>query len=329
MTISNRDNWDFGYNPMELIENKELMFKYHILNILNKTVRMFEYKNLPETIEQKDLETQLQLFGFCIWKKVLNPETNKEEWYTFYGGLGGKPNPYYLPTIAVVANPALRYTENLKIDENCVVMRNDNYYLGIVPVISKYASLIIEGEITLKYALLNARIPSVFQADNDTAYETAKEIFEGIYNGDTYNFIMKTKSLETFEGTKQLNFSNNENKRIIEIIEAIQYNKGSEYNELGLNAAFNMKREAINEAEASLNDDILMPYCETMLLSRREALKKLNEMYGLEIEVDFSSAWKRNVKNEELAEQKIESEIKENIGGDDNEKNEVTEITDN
>ena len=101
-----------------------------------------------------------------------------------------------------------------------------------------------------------------------------------------------------------------ENRRITEIIEAIQYNKGSEYNELGLNAAFNMKREAINEAEANINDDILMPYCETMLLSRREALEELKEKTGLEITVDFSSAWKKTVNKDKYDEMLKKAEIK-------------------
>lgn len=319
--IPNRDNWKFGYNPMDLISDKEKMFNLHILNILNKTTRMFEYKNLPKTIKQKDLETQLQMNGFCIWKKVLNPKTNVEEWYTFFGGLGGEPNPYYLPTIATIANPALRYTANLKIDDDCIVMRNDNYYLGIIPVISKYASLIIEGEITLKYALLNARIPSVFQADNDNAYQSAKEVFEGIYNGNEYNFIVGSKTSEIFNGINSFEFSGKENRRITEIIEAIQYNKGSEYNELGLNAAFNMKREAINEAEANINDDILMPYCETMLLSRREALEELKEKTGLEITVDFSSNWKKAVDRDKNNEMLVKAEIK-NLEGDSKNENE-------
>lgn len=308
-TINNRDNWKFGNNPLELIKNKRAMFDYHILNILNKTTRMFEYKGLPKTIKQKDLETQLQMFGFAIWKKVKDPKTGDENWYTFYGGLGGEPNPYYLPTIATVANPALRYTANLEIDNECIVMRNDNYYLGIIPVISKYASLIIDGEISLHYALINSRIPSIFTADNDSAYETAKEIFEGIYNGSEYDFIVKTKRAEIFEGMKSMEFNKNEGRNITEIIEAIQYNKGSEYQELGLNSAFNMKREAISENEAQMNNDILLPYVETLLLSRREALEELNEKYGLNITVDFSSSWKRQVNDYEQEYKLIESKI--------------------
>lgn len=302
--IPSRDDWKFGNLYGKILQSKEELIQNHIINILNRATQMFEYGNLPDTIKKKDLEIQLLVNGFTVWKKV------NGKWYTFYAGLGGEPNPYYLPTKAIIANPALKYNATLEIDENCVVMLNDNFYQGIMPTISKYAHLLTEAEITLRYAIINARIPMLLTADNDSAYASATKLVDKIVSGEDYGIVVQTPTKSAFEGISSFDFC--KETYIKDIIEAVQYIKGSEYNEIGLNAAFNMKREAINEAEANLNEDILHPLCDTMLECRREGLKLVNEKRRAdgepEITVKFSSVWAQNRRNEQL---QIEEKVAE------------------
>ena len=84
-----------------------------------------------------------------------------------------------------------------------------------------------------------------------------------------------------------------------------------------------MKREAINEAEATLNEDILYPALDTMLECRKLALEKVNAMYGTDITVEFDSVWFQNKKQEDLALDLKEAEI-ENMEQEPKE-NEVSE----
>ena len=309
-TIPSRDNWEFGNKLSDILNNKELLIRSHISNILNRATQMFKYTNLPPTIKKKDLELQLLCNGFTVWKEV------DGEWYTFFAGLGGKPSPYYLPTLAVIANPALKYNASLEIDEDCVVMLNDNLYEGILPTITKYANLLVEAELTLKYAILNARIPMLLTADSDNAYKAAKELIDKVVKGEDYGIVVQTPTRKAFEGISSFDFC--KETHIKDVIEAVQYIKGSEYNEIGLNAAFNMKREAINEAEATLNDDILYPLCDTMLECRRDALKLINEKLKAEgrpeITVEYNSVWADNIKHEKLQVSLIEAEIDEMKG---------------
>lgn len=292
-----RNEWIFGEikNP---INDKGRLLKHEIIKMLNKSTTIFEYEGLPETIRTKDLETQLQIGGYNIWKEV------KGNLYTFNGGLGGEPNPYYLPTLAIIANPALKYNESLTIDEQCVVMLNDHYYEGLMPMFNKYAALLVEAEISLWYAIVNARVPALIQADNDNTKASAEEFFNKIVNGEGYGVIA---SKEFFDGIRSQDFY--KQAYIKDIIESIQYIKGSWYNEIGLNAAFNMKREAINEAEATLNEDILYPTIDNMLECRELALDKVNRMYGTNITVKLNSVWMQNRKHEDLVLEAEEAEI--------------------
>lgn len=305
--IRNRNEWIFGSirNPLE---DKDYLIKNSVLNMLNKSTRIFKYNNLPETIRTKDLETQLQVGGFAIWKMV------DGKLYTFLGGLGGKPNPYYLPTIATVSNPALNYTDNLEIDKECVVMLNDHYYQGIMPMFSKYATLQTEAEISLRWAIINARVPALIQADNDNTKKSAEEFFRKIVDGTDYGII---SSREFLDGIKSQDFY--KQPYIKDIIESIQYIKGSWYNEIGLNAAFNMKREAINEAEATLNEDILYPTIDTMLECRRFALEKINKMYNTNISVELDGVWMQNREHETIVLDTAKAELQNIEEGESNE----------
>ena len=309
-TINNRNNWIFG-RAKEVIDNKELLKQNLITSMLNVTTRMFKYDGLPETITSKDLETQLQVGGFSIWKDV------DDKLYSLIGTLGGQPNPYYLPTLAIVANPALKYNASLEIDKQCVVMRNDNYYQGLMPVICKYADLITEAELSLKYCLYNARIPAIMQADNDNTKQSAENFFKKIINGEEYGIV---GSKQLFDGLKSFEFTRA--PFVKDIIESIQYLKGSFYNEIGLQSQFNMKREAINEAEATLNDDILMPTIDTMYDNRVKALEKINAMFGTNITVDFDSSWKTNKVEKEISIKQAETEAEQNPEPEKGEENE-------
>lgn len=295
--LNNRNNWIIG-KCNNILQDKEKMLQALTFQMLNKTTKIFRYDNLPDTIEEKDLETLLQVNGFAIWHKV------DDKLYVFTGGLGGEPNVYYLPTIATVANPALNYSKNLKIGEECVVMQNDYYYQGLMPLFNKYGNLLVEAELSLKYAILNARIPALIQADNENSLRSAQDFIQKVIDGKDYGII---SNKEFFDGVRTQDF--HKSSSIKDLIEAIQYIKGSWYNEIGLNAAFNMKREAINEAEATLNEDILYPTLDTMLECRRIALEKVNEMYGTNITVDFDSVWKQNREQESLALEMEEAEI--------------------
>lgn len=311
-TVNNRQNWLFdkckGFN------DPERQKRFHVVNMLNRTTQMFKYIGLPDTIATKDLETLLQVNGYAIW--ATDDKTGKL--YVFGGGLGGEPNPYYLPTKAIIANPALRLNKTLEIDTDCVVMLNDHYYVGLMPLFEKYSDLLTTAEITLKFALTNARIPALVQADNDNTKADAEVFLKKVVDGKEFGVIGTN---DFFKGLQTYPFAGSgASGTIKDTIEAIQYLRGTWYNEIGLNAAFNMKREAINESEATLNDNILFPPVDTMLEMRKSALEKVNGMFGTNITVEFNSSWAYNEDMEELAVEQAEVEAQ---GGEDVEQNEV------
>ena len=87
--------------------------------------------------------------------------------------------------------------------------------------------------------------------------------------------------------------------------------KATAYNEIGLNANFNMKRERLNQNEVDLNTSILIPLADDMLEERKKAVELINEKYGLNISVDLSSVWKMTKESVDNATQTQETETEE------------------
>ena len=305
--IPNRQNWTFRKEGSDnILLDKDRLVYAHVMSMLNKTQRIFEYEGLPEELPQREIEKILQIFGFCIFKKV------NGKFYVFYGGLGGIPNAYYLPTVAIVNNPFLKYNEQLEIDKDCVVIWNDSYHLGLMPIHEKYALLLAENEISLRIATIWARVPAIIEADDDTEKESAESFIGKVERGElavlgTDRFIEQAIGKDG----RVHDFNNRSTSHIKELIEENQYLNAKWWNEVGVNANFNMKREAINESEATMNEDALFPLIDDMFENRNIGFDKVNKMFGLNIKPKIASSWEKLQKETKLKEEKQEAEIEE------------------
>lgn len=313
MDCKTRNEWIFDVAKHGL--SKENIYQQYISYFLDRTQRMFLYKGLPETIPQRELEILLQVNGTATIGK-----DNDGNLYAFRGGLGGIPDAYYKPTISIVANPYLKLNKEYKIDEDCVLMTNDSMWVGLMPMFSKYANQLTESDITLRMALINARIPSLIVADNDIAKKDAEIYLMKIEKGEL-GIIGTKKFFEDQESIHTSEFGVRSYSAIKDTIECIQYQKASWFNELGLNANYNMKREAINDAESGMNEDSLLPLVDDMLENRKRGVEKINKMFGTNITVELDSSWK------EVEYEYVETE--DTLKNKEKEKQDETPIRDN
>lgn len=262
-------------------KDKDTNITNYVGYTLNRSLIMFKYHGLPDTIPQEELEQLLQTGGYAAIAKAGN------EVYAFTGGLGGEQDVYKNPTQIVISNPALNFNETLKIGEECVLMKNDTLCMGLLPLYYRYSTMITENDITMILATVNKRVQQLLAAADNDSYESAESFVKKLFDGEL-SVIADSK---LFDGIK--NIANNAANavKMQELIEFEQYLKASLFNEIGLNANYNMKRERLTKGEVEANTDNLYPLVDNMLSCRREALEKVNEMFGLNIEVEFNSSW--------------------------------------
>lgn len=294
--------------------NKKRNIDTYIYNTLCKTQSMFKYHNLPETIPEKILEKFLQKNGFACFAKYEN------DLYIFYGGLGGEPDVYYRPTICTVANPALNFSADLEIDKDCVIVDNDSYRLGLIPIIEKYSAMLVENDISTFLATVNTRITTIFAGGDDNTKNSAEEYLRNIFAGKlgviADNTFLNSLSINPASRTKD--------NALTDLITQNQYLKACLLNEIGLNANTQLKKERLVTAEIENNTDCLYPFIDDMLECRRIGVEKVNKMFGTSIEVELNSSWDYRAYNGmsihntdeeiEIGEIENESNDKENAG---------------
>lgn len=267
-------------NPVD-INDKEDAVKLYVTQALCRTQSMFKYKGLPDTIPQRSLELYIQTGGSACIAKV------NDELYAFFGTFGGEPDVYYMPRSYIVANPALNFSKEFRIHEDCVVIPNDAMYMGLMPIFRRYSTLLAENDVTLNMTDINIRIVSLLTGNTDRDIASAQQYIEDVKAGK----IGIAMSTPFMEGLKTQPYGEISGKILTQLIELQQYYKASMFNDIGLNSNYNMKRETIVSAEIELNADALFPFVDNMLYCRQHALKEVNEMFGTDISVELASSW--------------------------------------
>lgn len=297
-------NWDFGdgSQPSSLSAKSRRLKSYNMYD-LDRTQSMFEWQGLQDSIPQWILEWYLQVNGVNI---IFETEPNHP--IIAFGGWGGDPNEYYIPTKFIVSNPYLNMFKEFKIGDNdCVLAKNDTFCMGLIPLLDRYNSQLVENDITFNMADIMLRIQALISADTDATKQSADLMLKQLVNGK-----FATVATSEFVGNVNVSplVSGASNTALTNAIEYHQYIKASKYNELGLQSNYNMKRESINSNEAQLNNDVLAPLIDDMLKCRKSICKEVNSKFGYNWSVELSSAWLSNKIEEQEELQSI------NNGGD-------------
>lgn len=277
--------FDFAY-----CSDKSKVFENYCKYTFTRTQSMFTYEGLPDTIPVQWLESYLQRNGSCCIAE------HEGKLYALLGNAGGELDEYYQPTIYTVANPALNLSKSFKIGEDCVYCKNDYDAIGLVPLVSRYCGLMTENLLTVRISDINMRMMNLLSAPDDNTLQSTKQYLKDLEDGK----LGVVGETPFFDGLKLQSKGVGNGDYMIQFIELQQYLKGSMYNELGINANFNMKREALSGQEVALNDDALMPLIDDMLKQRRAMCDELNEMFGLNVSVDYGSTWHSNVVEKQL-----------------------------
>lgn len=286
-------NYNMSCTPFRYdFRAKETNIRYYLNQFMNRLQMMFEIDGLPETISKRDMLLLIFTRGYGV---MIENEGNH---YIVEASLGGTPTANYMPTIATVANPALKNLKNYyTIDEDCVVFNCDSSYMGFMPILTKYATALVENDLSMNIVDIVSRAMSILAAKTQNTKNAVDSILKDLEEGklaSVKSSILDDDMISSlpFAGTSAMS------NLIISLIEYEQYLKGSCWMDIGVKAPFNMKREALGDAENDLQDASLLPYVDNVKYCLDEACKKANKMFDLNLKVSFTSAWE-DIQNEE------------------------------
>lgn len=296
---------------------KTLLTRYNIVMMLRRTLQMFDWKiewrgETCKTIDKRNLELLVQSTGLAGLVEI------DGNIYALFGTMGGQPNWNYMPTKFIFVNAYLNQSGERNIydlkdggKKNCVIIPNDSMYQGMIPVLSYHSELITEIELTKKAVLVWARAPHTFTAPTSNGVEDIKSYLKDLEKGNLSAIYDRNMLKDMKDLGSDTSISRGS---VTQILEALQYEKASLFNDIGLEMNYNMKRETITSSEAQLGEGSLKPLPDDMMDMRKIACKEANELWGgdLNIEVEFASSWRDLHTSIELDLRKKEAETEEN-----------------
>lgn len=297
------------------LTDKHKLLKQFKSNQLNKSLTMFEWSNLPETIPQVELEKMLQINGYAViaeWQGKL---------YAFQAGFSGQ-DPYNQPTKALVNNPALKNNTTYTIGEDCIVIKNDDMKQGLNGIYEYYGQRLIENQITMLMTDYNLRMPFTISSSDDQTTQSAKMYLKKIIDG-SLGVIGEQKLFKALSVTPT---NSKQTATFADLYGYQQFIIAQLNNTIGLATNNNMKRERLTTNEIEVNKNASYPLVDNMLKNRQQAVDAINKMFDVNISIEYSSIW-RGI-NDNSDNTIIDNGNNENNGTVPNDDNTITDNSD-
>lgn len=250
--------------------------------VLIKALSIFKYDNLPDSIHENILERYLLLKGLVAFVKINGVV------YSLPCSVAEK-NQYDEPIKVTVSNAYLKYSETLTVGKDCVLGTNDSIGSNLNALFDKYSYLISVNETTMALIDIIKRSQILMSASDDNTIESAHDYLNNLENGEL-GVISTNQILDDLHVKTQT--AGTQSASLTDLFQYQNYLKSELLTELGIVSNNNMKRERLNTQEVSVNQNVAYPLISNMLLNRQKFVDKLNNIFGLDVKVDYSDLWK-------------------------------------
>lgn len=266
-------NYQFPKTWKAAIKN-DIIFLDYYFRLQEICMNVFEWKNLPPSVDERFLELSLMEIGYCLY---FNDEILGDLALTCM--IGGPLDVYRIPIHrrAYASNGYQKECDNT----NSVLIFNNRMHTPSIRTIIIYARILADIQRTIEVNVSAQKTP-ILLTGQEKELLSLKNIYRQ-YNGNE----------PVIYGTK--GFSDNPIQAIRTeapfVSKDLQQLKQDFWNEImayfGVESANTGKRERLitDEISAGLGPTYANRY--TRLNERRAAAKKINAMFGTNIEVDF------------------------------------------
>ena len=273
--------------PGAVRTGNNLLSQYYRRYLAQRVFSLFEFSNIPENWDEEYLKFILICFGYCA---VLR--TDKFGVIPQQCGVSGY-NVFYRPTRAIVCNPLFDRSYDLKIGEDCELIRLSPDWRGIPDLIGHYADLMALTVTSIVVNLYNSRLAYVFTGSNQAFAESFKRMYDKLANGDPAVFIDKQLMNDNGEPNWTSFQQDLKSTYIIDLLQGAERCLLSQFfQEIGIPNIPYEKGERLNMEESTRNDYATQCLPDLWKRTINATLKKVNKLFGLNVSVDYNKTLK-------------------------------------
>lgn len=259
-------------------------YDMYLFRLIDLAMSVFEWKNLPEGIDQRQLEYWLLVNGYCLFFKDddLKANPNAPEGYAVLQCmLSGQLNLYNLPTDRVAYSVD---GINVTLDEtNSVIIFNNYIRVPMMLTIEQYAWRLANVDRTIDVNVSAQKTPKVVPCD-----ERSKLSFKNLlmgYDGNEFT-LLTDKNFDVSQITS-LDLTQPYVAGDLQILKHQYWNEILTF--LGIENVNTEKKERLISDEVFSNMGDVEAQRFTRLNARKKACEEINRLFGLDVDVDFRS----------------------------------------
>lgn len=261
-------------------QNTNLVY-YYKRYLLQKAMSVFEWQ-LPETWSRDYF-----LYVLYCWGSIAVINTDRYGVIPQGGTLSGY-DIYYQPTHIQITNPLLSGNLSPRIGVDCTLFKLQPDYGGILDLVGDYAELMAIVSETISINLFNSKMSYVFAASNKTAAESLKKLYDQIGAGNPAAVIDKNLFNDDGSPAWQAFFQNiGQNYIVDKLLSDMRKIESMFDTHIGIPNANTDKRERLVTDEVNANNVETYSKCSLWLESLQESCQKANNMFGLDLWVDW------------------------------------------
>ena len=277
--------------PSAQINNQTYIDYYQ--RLMEFAINMFEWRNLPPTVDERFLELTLYEKGYCLY---FNDEVVGNLALTCT--IGGMLDLYRIPTERRAF--AVNGYNKICTSQDSVLIFNNYLHTPTILTIELFARRLYEIERTIDVNVKAQKTPTLVLASEQQRL-TMKNLYMQ-YDGNE-PFIFGDKDME-FDGIKCLKTD------APYVADKLQVLKHQIWNEAltfcGIENSNQDKKERLVADEVGSNYGNIEAQRNVMLNARRQAADKINRMFGTNIEVGFRSSLNTMVNSENVSRETFE-----------------------
>ena len=279
-------------------------FSYYI-ELLNKAINVFEWKNVPDNIDTDTLETILFRCGDVAFFKY------NDTFYISHGNQSGEMTYNFTPEKYLVSNPYIEKGKNFNLspDIDSVIIYNTpaDKYISLKSsfneIIKRTAGILSDNLSSLNCLQINTRVQTIVTADNSNVAKSAEMKLKDLYDGKPYSVITSNLASNINIDDK----SNANSKNIADLIDLNNYEYAQYLHALGIESNENNKKSRMIVDELKDNNYECLHNLHILLDSRKKAVEKINKLFNLDISVDIKPHLKEKEEKEEKDDEYSES----------------------